>query len=109
MEVRHINRSSSATRQPKVDTSTNMLCFRSPNDLYVVVDLAQCVIFASFDSFAGPPSIAGARRPPRLVVRVSRSTSISVTRTEIAGAPAQNPTDPEKPGTSALHDGQAAE
>ncbi len=26
MEVRHINRSSSATNQPKVDTSTIMLC-----------------------------------------------------------------------------------
>jgi hypothetical protein len=26
VEVRQINRSSSATRQPKVDTSTNMLC-----------------------------------------------------------------------------------
>jgi hypothetical protein len=29
VEVRHINRSSSATRHPKVDTSTNMLCLRA--------------------------------------------------------------------------------
>jgi hypothetical protein len=28
VEVRQINRSSSATRHPKVDTSTNMLCLR---------------------------------------------------------------------------------
>ncbi len=38
-----------------------MLCLRSPNDLYVVVGLAQCVMFAaltaSFDSFAGLSSV----------------------------------------------------
>jgi len=29
VEVRHINRSSSATRHPKVYTSTNLLCLRA--------------------------------------------------------------------------------
>jgi hypothetical protein len=51
VEVRHINRSSSATRHPEVDTSTNMLCLCRSNDLYVVVGLPQCVTFAAFDSF----------------------------------------------------------
>jgi hypothetical protein len=37
VEVRHINRSSSATRQPEVDTSTNMLCLRASFNLYIVV------------------------------------------------------------------------
>jgi hypothetical protein len=51
VEVRHINRSSSATRHPKVYTSTNMLCLRIPCALHVVVGLPHCVTFAAFDSF----------------------------------------------------------
>jgi hypothetical protein len=44
------------TLNPKVQgsipcASTNMLCLRSPKDLYVVVGLLQCVTFAAFDSF----------------------------------------------------------
>jgi hypothetical protein len=44
------------TLNPKVQgsipcASINMLCLRSPHELYVVVGLPQCVIFAAFDSF----------------------------------------------------------
>ena len=39
MEVRHINRSSSATRQPKVDTSTNLLCPRVSGSVCGVPDV----------------------------------------------------------------------
>jgi hypothetical protein len=37
VEVRHINRSSCATRQPEVDTSTKMLCHRVSESLPVVL------------------------------------------------------------------------
>ena len=52
------------TLNPKVQgsipcASTNMVCLRSPRDLYVVVSLPQFVIFAAFDSFAGTGSIDG--------------------------------------------------
>jgi len=39
VEVRHINRSSSATRQPKVDTSTNLLCPRVSGSVCGVPDV----------------------------------------------------------------------
>jgi len=51
VEVRHINRSSSATRHPKVYTSTNMFVPAPSCGLHVVVNLPRCVTFAAFDSF----------------------------------------------------------
>ena len=83
MEVRHINRSSSATPQPKVDTSTNMLCLRPP-PTYMLWSVCRSAshlrhLTASFDSFAEQGSDAGASQVAVGVMRLSRGGLVAIT------------------------------
>jgi hypothetical protein len=78
MGVSSINRSSYVKHQPKVDTSTNMLCPYQPTTpvcLWSVCRAASHLrhLTASFDGFAGTPSVADGPSAVRLRARVLRS------------------------------------